>query len=371
MKDSRLKLLLGLTGMNIDGGIAVVSRCVSRMLDESIEDSEIERADRVLFLDEKESSPAPPRRGDQALALGSKMRFVRQIYSKIWAQRPDLVFFDLVGLARCVHLPLPGLPPKRYVVFAHGIELEGAENDSRGRAIRGAWRVLTNSEFTADCLRNQFPEISDRIVATPLCIDPALVELWESRASGPARPDGPIALIVGRTWADERGKGHDQLLDIWKEVESRVPGATLWVVGSGDDLGRLEQKAKELGIASKVRFWGRVSDEELCDLYGRAAVFAMPSRQEGFGLVYAEAMWHGLPCIGSNADAASEVISAGETGLLVPYDDRPALCEAMVRLLAEPDYRQQLGEAAALRAREHFGYERFKKDVLSALGIAS
>jgi phosphatidylinositol alpha-1,6-mannosyltransferase len=371
MENSQLKILLGLTGLNIDGGIAVVSRCVARILDECIEAGDVDRVDRVLFLDEIESAPEPSSHGDQALALGSKLRFVWQVYSKIWSQRPDLVFFDLAGLARCMKLPLPGLLSQRYVIFAHGIELDGAENDSRGRAIRGAWRILTNSEFTADRLRSQFSEIEDRIFATPLCIDPALVELWESRTEGLAKPDGPIALIVGRTWADERGKGHDQLLDIWQEVERRVPGATLWVVGAGDDLSRLKQKAEELGISSRVHFWGRISDEELCDLYQRAAVFAMPSRQEGFGLVYVEAMWHGLPCIGSDADAAREVISAGQTGLLVPYDDRPALCEAMIRILAEPDYRNQLGEAATLRAREYFCYERFKKDVLSALGIVN
>lgn len=369
MTNSRPKLLLGLTGMNIDGGIAVVSRCVGRMLDESMEALELARADRVLLLDDYDSPPKAPRNGDQSLARGSKLRFVWQLYSSYLRRRPDLVFFDLAGLARCVHLPLPGFPPKRYVIFAHGIELAGAENDSRGRALRGAWRVLTNSEFTADGLRAQFPEIADRIIATPLCIDPKLIELWESRIDSPPKPDGMVALIVGRVWSDERGKGHDQLLDIWGEVESRVPGATLWIVGEGDDRGRLEEKAEALGIASRVRFWGRVTDEELCDLYRRASVFAMPSRQEGFGLVYAEAMWHGLPCVGSNADAAGQVISDGETGLLVPYDDRPALTEAMVRILGQSEYRRDLGQAAAARARDYFGYERFKEDVLSALGI--
>ncbi len=76
-----------------------------------------------------------------------------------------------------------------------------------------------------------------------------------------------------------------------------------------------------------------------------------------------------MPCVGSNADAAGQVISDGETGLLVPYDDRPALTEAMVRILGQPEYRRDLGQAAAARARDYFGYERFKKDVLSALGI--
>ena len=371
MKESLPSLLLGLTGMNIDGGIAVVSRCIVRALDESIDHGELGRADRVLFLDAPESVPQTPRRGQQYLSHGSKLRFIWQLWWSLMRVRPDLVFFDLTGLARTVHLPLPGFPPDRYAIFAHGIELAGAESDSRGRAIRGAWRVLANSDFTAEGLRTQFPEVADRIRVTPLCIDPALVEFWESQGSPPTKPEGPIALIVGRMWAEERGKGHDQLLDIWPEVQSRVSGAVLWIVGEGNDRARLEEKARELGLAEHVRFWGRVTDEKLCDLYRRAAVFAMPSRQEGFGLVYAESMWHGLPCIGSTADAAGQVIRDGETGLLVPYDDRPALGEALVRILEDSDYCARLGEAAARRARDFFGYERFKDDVLRALEIGS
>jgi phosphatidylinositol alpha-1,6-mannosyltransferase len=379
MSDPGPAYLLGLTGLNIDGGIAVVSRMIVRVFEESVESGDLVRVDRVLLHDDPESSPPQPRRGEQRLARGSKLRFVWQLFSSYTRQKPDLVFFDLAGLARAAHLRLPGFPPERVVIFAHGIELIGAENDSRGRAIRGAWRVLTNSEFTAKGLRKQFPEMSERIRATPLCIDSAKIGLWQSLGQSLEQPlqpsttasEGLGVLIVGRIWAEEQGKGHDQLLDVWSEVSRRVPGAKLWIVGDGDDRLRLVQRASELGVAEKVHFWGRVSEEALYDLYQRAAVFAMPSRQEGFGLVYAEAMWHGLPCIGSDADAAGDVISDGETGLLVPYDDRPALAEALVHLLIDPDYRARLGEAAGRRARIHFAYERFKNDVLRELEIGT
>ena len=96
----------------------------------------------------------------------------------------------------------------------------------------------------------------------------------------------------------------------------------------------------------------------------------MPSRQEGFGLVYAEAMWHGLPCLGSTADAAGEVIAQGETGLLVPYGDVAAIEAALTSLLGDPDARARMGEAGRRRARERFGYPRFRDDLLSALGIS-
>src|SRR5262249_37458846 len=118
-----------------------------------------------------------------------------------------------------------------------------------------------------------------------------------------------------------------------------------------------------------VRFFGRVSDAELGDLYRRASVYAMPSRQEGFGLSYAEAMWHGTPCVGSSRDAAGEVIRDGESGLLVPYDDPEALATALVRLPAGPGLGARMGEAGRRLARDCYGYARFRADLLAALSL--
>jgi phosphatidylinositol alpha-1,6-mannosyltransferase len=362
-------ILLSLTGLHIDGGIAAVSRCVARALEEEVRGGRLARADRVLLLDDPAHPAAPPACGEQHLARGSQARFVWQTWRSFRRHRHDLVFFDLVGLARSMLLPLPGLPP-RFAVFAHGIELEAARHGPRARALLAAHCVLANSHFTADRLRAQLPDLGDRIRVVPLCIDPARVEAWQALERGQgAPPREPAALIVGRMWAAERGKGHDELLAAWPSVRRQVPGAELWIAGGGDDLARLEAKARELGLADAVRFFGRVSDDELGSLYRRASVFAMPSRQEGFGLAWAEAMWWGLPCIGATADAAGQVIREGETGELVPYGDVAALGGALVRLLWDAARARCLGEAGRRRAREHFAYGRFRSDLLAALEL--
>jgi phosphatidylinositol alpha-1,6-mannosyltransferase len=178
-------------------------------------------------------------------------------------------------------------------------------------------------------------------------------------------------LIVGRLWAEEQGKGHDALIAGLPRVREAAPGARLWIVGVGDDAPRLERSVRERGLEEAVRFFGAVSDAELGRLYRSARIFAMPSRQEGFGLVYAEAMWHGLPCIGSTADAAGEVIADGRTGLLVPYDAPGPLAEAIVGLLSDSARWERLSREAASEARRRFTYPRFRDDLLAALGIAS
>lgn len=364
-------VLLALTGLRIDGGIAVVSRCIARALDEQVVSGRLERTDRVLLLEDPADAAIPPTRGDQHLARGSQARFVWQTWRAFRRHRHDLVIFDLIGLARATGVPLPGFPPPRFAIFLHGIELTVARKGGPGaRALRQAHVLLANSHFTADRLRADFPELSERTRVVPLCIDPERVREWEDTGRPQAAPPRErAALIVGRMWSTERGKGHDELLAAWPSVCRRVPGAQLWITGGGDDVARLEAKARDFGVGDAVRFLGRVSDAELGALYQRAAVFAMPSRQEGFGVVYAEAMWWGLPCIGSTADAAGDVIVAGETGELVAYGDVSALADALIGLLSDPERANRMGEAGRRRAREHFGYGRFRSDLLTALEL--
>ena len=96
----------------------------------------------------------------------------------------------------------------------------------------------------------------------------------------------------------------------------------------------------------------------------------MPSRQEGFGLVYAEAMLHGLPCIASTLDAGAEVVEDGKTGLLVPYGDPAALGGAILSILRNPAHARELGQTAQRQARVRFSYERFRDDLLEVLELA-
>lgn len=176
-------------------------------------------------------------------------------------------------------------------------------------------------------------------------------------------PSGaPTALIVARMSAAERYKGHDALLDIWPDVLARHPDARLVVAGDGDDRPRLESRARSLGLAHAVRFVGRVSDAELADLYARCRVFVMPSRDEGFGLVFLEAMRAGKPCIGGRGSAA-EIIQHEVTGLIVDAGspgNNVELAAAVLRLFDEPDTGCRFGAAGRERFLSTFTDDHFR-----------
>ena len=171
--------------------------------------------------------------------------------------------------------------------------------------------------------------------------------------------ESPMALIVARMSSAERYKGHDALLEIWPRVVERHPNAVLAIAGDGDDRARLEAKSKDLNVQGSVTFAGRIGDSALAGLYARSRFFVMPSRDEGFGLVFLEAMRAAKACIGGTG-AAAEIIDAGVTGMVVDPDNRSELLAAILRMYDEPDTCRRFGEAARARFLAEFTDRHFQ-----------
>jgi phosphatidylinositol alpha-1,6-mannosyltransferase len=245
---------------------------------------------------------------------------------------------------------------------------------SRGqrRVIESAKLLVANSMYTALRVREAHPWVGP-IAACPLALSPE-----ESPREAPpltvlenAALGSRVVLVVGRLSPEERYKGHDELLEAWPSVLQRVPDAQLVFAGEGGDAARLQAKALGLRINHRVLFTGFVGDEMLASLYRHAALFAMPSRDEGFGLVYLEAMSYDLPCIGSTHDAAGESIEDGVSGFLVPQHDLPLLADRIVRLLVDEDLRRRMGRRGGQRVRDAFSYPAFRERLTSLLAGSS
>jgi phosphatidylinositol alpha-1,6-mannosyltransferase len=161
------------------------------------------------------------------------------------------------------------------------------------------------------------------------------------------------------------------LIAAWPRVVSRIPDAQLVVAGAGDDAARLKQKAARGGAGTNILFTGFVSRATLDTLYRRAALFALPSRSEGFGLVYLEAMTHRLACVGSVHDAAREVIVDGQTGQLVQQDDIDGLADTIAALLLDEPRRRRMGEAGHERLMKEFSVDRFSDRLCALLPVGS
>jgi phosphatidylinositol alpha-1,6-mannosyltransferase len=274
--------------------------------------------------------------------------------------------FNHVGIARAQNLIPPAIR-RPYAVLLCGIEVwDPTLSADRKSALRAAVSRIAISGYTAARVSRAHPDIG-RVSVCPLALLPRANELAVYDSGLVGQMSQLSVLVIGRMSIAERYKGHDELLECWPEVIHYVPGAQLVIVGRGDDVERLRAKAANLEIADHVLFTGFVSDATLDALRRTASIFALPSRGEGFGLVYLEAMRAGLPCIGGTEDAAGDVISDGNTGSLVDPRDRGALASAIVRLLRSPEMRAVYGMAGKRRFEEEFTFERYCNRLRSVL----
>ena len=130
-------------------------------------------------------------------------------------------------------------------------------------------------------------------------------------------------------------------------MRDRLPSARLVVIGDGPEHGTLQALVQQLELGSVVRLLGALADDgEVRAWYRRCAIFCLPSIQEGFGIVFLEAMASGLPVVSTTATAIPEVVPHGQAGLLVPPRDPEALAEALLSLLSDPLCRPAAGPSA-------------------------
>jgi glycosyltransferase involved in cell wall biosynthesis len=146
-----------------------------------------------------------------------------------------------------------------------------------------------------------------------------------------------------------------------------VPELHLVAIGSGTDVPRLKHLAQKSGVAARVHFLSALPQEQLGPAYDSCEVFALPSRGEGFGLVFLEAMSHGKPVIGGAHGGTPDVIEDGVTGYLVRHGDVAELTDRLERLLADDTIRCSMGARALERVRRDFTFDRFARDLAEAL----
>jgi phosphatidylinositol alpha-1,6-mannosyltransferase len=308
-------------------------------------------------------------RGAEPVALRTRMQFLAKLARVQTLGRVNWLLFTHVGIARA-QLRVPKQWRRPYAVMLNGIEAwDSALDRERLDAMQHARVRIAISGYTARRVSAVHPALSP-VETCLLALLPD--EQHPEIIAADTRIDyGPHAVvIIGRMSSTERYKGHDQLILAWPRVMAEVPDANLVMVGRGDDVDRLHAKAAAVGVGRHVHFTGFLPDAAVRAVLRHAAVFAMPSRGEGFGLVYLQAMRAGIPCLGSRDDAAADVIVDGDTGLLVPHQDPDAIAGAVARLLTDEAMRRRMGDAGRRRFESTFTYPRFRARLAGVLSRA-
>jgi phosphatidylinositol alpha-1,6-mannosyltransferase len=298
----------------------------------------------------------------KARFTATALRAARRHAQVVLAAHPNLA-----PVVQAMHITAPKL---KTIVCTHGIEVWEPLPALRRRALRRADLVLTPSRDTAGHVAAQQRVSRDRIRVLPWALDPQFEALLaaSSHATLPDNfPTGRVILTVGRWLSSERYKGMDTLITALPRLLTRWPEVQLAAVGEGDDRAWLEQLAEKNGVRRHVHFLSGLRYAELAACYSACEIFALPSRGEGFGLVFLEAMAGGKPVIGGAHGGAPEVIEDGVTGYLVEHGDAVQLATSIETLLADPALGSAMGARGRERVEREFRFPVFAKSLKKIL----
>jgi glycosyltransferase involved in cell wall biosynthesis len=245
-----------------------------------------------------------------------------------------------------------------FVVMLKGIIADELRNE-RGRvrvllSVQARWertntaradRVVVPSRYSAAVAREVYGIPDAKLAVVPEPID---LTGWRRRFAATARPkaERPTILSVARMYPRKR---IEDLLHAAAILRGRIPDAQIRIVGEGPESARLRLLHRELGLGDTVVLLGEVSRSRLAVEYTIAHCFCLPTVQEGFGLVFAEAMAAGLPVVACRAAAVPEIVEDGRTGILVGQRNPAELAHALERLLVNESLRTEFGLAATRR----------------------
>jgi phosphatidyl-myo-inositol dimannoside synthase len=286
------------------------------------EDTAVEEGAQV-----RRTPPGRPRGAAIATLNGLALREARS-----W--RPDILLSGHIVMAPAARLT--GLP---FVQYLYAKEIAHRPRLTTFAVRHAAASIVLGAHGRSLALARGAP--ASRIHAIPPGID------LPPRAATTPGERAPLIVNVARL--EDRYKGFDVLVRALPLIRSRVPEATLTLVGVGPLRSSLEALARANGGEDALSCVGSVSDAERDALLSAATVFAMPGRLparsggEGFGIVYLEAAAHGTPTVAGNVGGAVDAVVDGQTGLLVDPEDHIAVAEAISRLLLDRELAARLG----------------------------
>lgn len=358
-------LLLTLRTFSLTGGIEKVCRTMARALSDIC-------GDRGILLysmyDDDEDL-------DQRYICPENFRGFSQIKGAfIWSSVLQGIRVQKVILSHINLLPVAWLikkvaPRTEIILLAHGIEVWRDLKSWKTKFIRKGCRVWAVSNYTAGILHEKHNIPREQIQVLNNGLDPyfCVPEIRERPDSlvyrhGILQSD-PILFTLTRISSTEGYKGYDLVLEVLPEIIKVHPTLLYFIAGKADpgEQQRLEEMIRALNLENNVVLLGYIPEEKISKYYQLSDIFIMPSRKEGFGLVFIEAAACGTKVIAGNQDGSADALLNGRLGTLVDPADRTAIRDAILRDLSGAD---------SLSAKEiqrsclkHFGYQAYRERV--------
>lgn len=362
-------LFLTLKVFSATGGIEKVSRMAGMALHEL--SAEEGRALQVFSLHDRQEEvlekyfPATAFRGFGGRRATFVLKSIRE------GRRAGVVLLSHVNLLSVGYAIKKFSPGTRLVLLAHGIEVWQPLPAWKVVMLQALDKVLAVSGYTRDKMKELYRLPEEALQVLNNCLDPLLPIPETARSARLLEKYGiktgdKVLLTLTRLSYRDWYKGYDDVLMAVKALKKTHPGLRYMLIGTceGPEKRRLDRLIRQQGLEESVIFTGYVPDEALAEHFSVADIYIMPSRKEGFGIVFIEALYYGLPVIAGNVDGSADALAGGELGALVNPDD-PGEIRATLQQFLRRGAGEQLPSAAEVQAR--FGFPVYKKALWGAI----
>ncbi len=355
-----MKILILLADLySATGGIQTFNKCLIKALKELNTKNEFEIT--VYILNDKNIT-AESETSNVTFKCFNKSKISFALESILKSNQSDIVLFGHVNLSP---LAIFTNNKARKFLFIHGIEVWKRLSPLKTLGIKKIERIISVSKFT-QLQMEKFNNVSSKKFHI---LPDTIYENKQINYTDLKLPKGKMILTVSRLDKSDSYKNIDLLIKAIKDIIKEIPDVFLIIVGDGNDRSRLEGIARESDVSDKIIFTDRVSDDILQAYYKSCDIFILPSTNEGFGIVFLEAMYHSKPCIGANSGGVPEVISDNITGLLAKPNDQISLTENVIKLLKDDNLRNKMGKAGKERFEREFSFEQFKERLSNILCV--
>lgn len=306
---------------------------------------------------------------------GRRFSFVLQSF--ISGYGSDLVVLSHINLSVVgILLKIFGSRSK-LILITHGIEVWNNMTYMNKLLLKYCDLVLSVSDYTKSRLVRGSDISADKIMVFPNTIDPLIT--YKPKRDKPEyllkqygiNRDTKIIMTVTRLSFDEQYKGYDTVIRLLPDVLKNIPDLMYVIAGNSDnqESSRVERLIQEKGLNHNVILAGFVPSEKLPDYYDMADLFVMPSKGEGFGIVYLESLASGVPVIAGNRDGSVTPLMNGKLGFLVDPDDNAQITETIISVLTNDVKDKNLVDPKYLStcAYREFGYEKFRDRLINIL----
>lgn len=368
-------LLLTLKVFSLTGGIEMVSRTMAKALQEYATVNPQQAINlEVLSLCDK-SSDVDTRYCDEDRFKGyngNKALFgFAAFFRSLKKDTLILSHINLLFISVCARLLFP---KKRIIMLAHGIEIWRDLRPWKRNFLKKNIEIWAVSQFTANVLINKHGINPKQITVLNNCLDPYF-KIPETLVKPPyllhrhqINNNQPILLTLTRLSSTEMYKGYDAVIAATKNLIPHFPNLKYLIAGKADaaEQIRIENMIQNLGLENHVALIGFVSDDELADYFRLADLFTMPSKKEGFGIVFIEAAACGCTPMAGNQDGSTDALLNGELGLLVNPDNLAEIESTIFNFLKQPKTLADL-KATQQKSIGAFNYLQYRDKVFNLL----